>query len=97
MKKDEPKWESEVNEGWNQAIQTRYLGPTNVKGGRIKATTGSGISKTVSYDHALSIGGNHAAACKALVDKLNWGGTWLGGGSKDGYYFVMVKGVRGEA
>jgi hypothetical protein len=92
----EAKLESEVQEGWNQAIETYYIGPSNVRGSRIKAKTASGISLTLSYDSALSIGENHAAACKALVDKLNWGGSWLGGGSKRGYYFVMVKGVRGE-
>jgi hypothetical protein len=96
MTKDEPKWESEVMEGYNQAIETYYIGPSNVKGSRIKAKTASGISVTLGYDSALSIAENHSAACKALVDKLNWGGVWLGGGSKRGYYFVMVKGVRGE-
>jgi hypothetical protein len=86
----EAKLESEVQEGWNQAIETYYIGPSNVRGSRIKAKTASGISLTLSYDSALSIGENHAAACKALVDRLNWGGRWISGGTDKGQAFVMV-------
>ena len=87
----EEKRESKVKEGPFQAIQTKYIGPTNFKGGRIKAKTASGISITLSYEHVLSIGGNHAQACKALVDKLNWGGEWIGAGNENGYSWVMVE------
>jgi hypothetical protein len=87
---NEPKKESKVEAGPFQAIETRYLGPTNNRGSRVKATSGSGVSVTLSYDCALDIGENHAAACQALVDKLNWGGSWIGGGSKRGHSFVMV-------
>jgi hypothetical protein len=62
-----------------QAIQTRYFGPGNVKGSRIKATSGSGISVTVGYDHALNIDANHKAACDALKAKLNWPEPMIGG------------------
>ena len=86
----EPKRESKVEAGPYQAIETYYIGPTNSRGARVKAVSGSGISITTSYDHALSIGEVHAAACKALVDKMNWGGSWIGGGSKRGHYFVMA-------
>ena len=54
-----------------QGIETRYLGPTNSKDGRIKARAWAG-SITVAYDHALSIEGNHRAAAMALVAKLGW-------------------------
>lgn len=87
----EPKRESVVKDGPFQAILTKYLGPTNNRGSRIKATSGSGISVVVSYDSALSSGENHAAACKALVDKLNWGGQWRGGGTDKGQAFIMVE------
>ena len=36
-----------------QAIETKYFGPSNVKGSRIKATAQAG-SVTVGYDHALN-------------------------------------------
>ena len=49
-----------------QAIHTRYMGPTNTKGGRIKATAWAG-SVTVPYDHALNVEDNHRAAAGALL------------------------------
>ena len=55
-----------------QAIETKYLGCTNTKPSRIKATCAAG-SITVGYDHALNIDGNHKAAAAALRKKLEWG------------------------
>lgn len=77
-----------------QAIETRYLGPTNTKSGRIKAAAWAG-SITVPYDHALNSEDNHRAAAMALVAKLQWQGTFAQGGNAkgDGYYFVNVKGA----
>lgn len=54
-----------------QAIQTKYLGPTNNRGSRVKATAAAG-SVTVSWDYALNQCDNHRAAAKALCDKLRW-------------------------
>jgi len=54
-----------------QAIITKYLGPTNVRGSRIKATCAAG-SLTVSYDDALGSDGNHRAVAEALCVKLGW-------------------------
>lgn len=54
-----------------QAIQTRYFGPSNVRGSRIKATCAAG-SITVGYDHALNSEKNHEAAAIALIAKLGW-------------------------
>ena len=53
-----------------QAIITKYLGPTNHRGSRIKATAWAG-SVTVSYDYSVDSGGNHKAAAQAVCDKLN--------------------------
>ena len=72
------------------AITTRYMGPTNFKGSRIVVTSGNGHRMIVSWDHALDVGENHAAAAKALADKMEWGGEWVGGGTKDGYVFVNL-------
>lgn len=52
-----------------QAITTKYFGPTNFRGGRIKASAQRG-SVTVAYNHALNIEGNHRAAIDALVVKF---------------------------
>lgn len=54
-----------------QAIETKFFGPTNFKGSRIKAECAAG-SVTVGYDHALNLEENHIAAAKALVAKLDW-------------------------
>lgn len=55
-----------------QAIQTRYLGPTNTRGSRIKATCAAG-SITISYPYDLSGQAVHRRAAEALVSKLGWG------------------------
>lgn len=52
-----------------QAIITKYLGPTNTKGERIKASCEAG-SVTISYRHDLDQLQAHAAAAKALCLKL---------------------------
>lgn len=78
-----------------QAIETRYLGATNTKGGRIKATAWGG-NITVGYDYALDAQDNHRAAANALIAKMGWQGTFAQGGNVTGtgYYFVNVQGVN---
>lgn len=75
-----------------QGITTRFLGPSNVKGSRYKATArpGKGFSLTMPADHALNYEDNHAKAAQALAAKLGWDGLWVCGGSPDerGYIFV---------
>ena len=73
-----------------QAISTKYLGATNYRGSRIKATSASGHSLTVDYDDALNGEENHARAARALTVKLNWTGKYYGGATKDGYCFVYA-------
>lgn len=72
-----------------QAIHTHFIGPSNVRGSRVKARADAG-SVTIPWDHALDIEANHAAACRALVDKLGWNyGDWFGGSAFDkGYCWV---------
>jgi hypothetical protein len=52
------------------SITTKYLGPTNTRCARIKATCGNGGTITVSYDHALDGRDNHDAAAKALSEQF---------------------------
>ncbi len=61
-----------------QAITTKYFGPSNVKGSRIKATAQAG-SLTVSKDDSLNYEDAHLAAAKAFAQKLGWHGSWVGG------------------
>lgn len=77
-----------------QAIHTKFLGPTDYRGARIKATCDAG-SITVGYDHALDTGPNHAVACETLIRKLGWErhGRWVGGSAKcnpTGFVFVCI-------
>jgi hypothetical protein len=54
-----------------QAIQTKYLSPTNSRGARIKASCAAG-SITISYPYELSGQAVHRKAAEALVAKLGW-------------------------
>lgn len=73
-----------------QAIATQFHGPTNFRGARVKASADAG-SITVSWDYALNVDANHAAAARALADKLNWRGSYAIGSLKGrGYVFVLV-------
>lgn len=51
------------------AITTKFIGPTNTRGSRVKAFLPSGLSVTLSWDHALNSEENHARAAKACVQK----------------------------
>ena len=68
-------------------ILTKYLGPTNTRGSRVKATSGGGMSVVIAWDDELNIDENHAAAAAALAAKL-WQATpdqfALRGGCHDG-------------
>lgn len=77
-----------------QTIITRFLGPTNHRGSRIKATAWR-ASVTVPYDYALG-DRSHAAAAEALCDKLTAtgdGGFWrviLGAETPDATGFAFI-------
>ena len=77
-----------------QTIITKYLGPTNARGSRIKARQSASygfkpVSVTVSWDYSLSTQENHKAAAMAVADKLGWAGEWIGGDNgHDGLVFV---------
>lgn len=73
-----------------QAITTKYIGPTNFKGSRVSAVSGSGLRKTIEWDDALNQEQNHRAAAQALCDKLGWNWKFVTGGTKDGYAHVFV-------
>ena len=76
-----------------QSIETTYHGPTNTRGSRITAVTGSGHHKlTIPYPHELSGEACHAAAAEALASKLGWlnGRKLVSGETRKGYCFVLV-------
>ena len=79
-----------------QAIITKYLGPTNFRGSRVKATCQAG-SVTLPWDDALDMEENHDRAANARSAKLGWNkppyGKMVSGGlpdsSGDCYVFVQ--------
>lgn len=80
-----------------QGINTRYLGPTNARGSRIKATArkASALGKEMSHTQQYGYGNTeeeHTSAAKALATKLGWVGTWVGGGTPDenGFHYVNL-------
>ena len=62
-------------------------------GGRIKASAKSGrpLTVTIDYPHELSQSEAHAAAARALCDKMGWTPAALhqGYAAHGGYVFVM--------
>jgi hypothetical protein len=77
-----------------QAIETRYMSPTNTRGGRLKAVAWGG-SVTIPYPHECSTEDAHRAAAQALTAKMEWSGDFAQGGAAkgDGYFFVNIKGA----
>lgn len=75
-----------------QAITTKYLGPTNVRGSRVKAACDAG-SITLDWNDALHRDQNHSAAAKALAERYKWNGFYVGGSISHlggAYAFVNV-------
>lgn len=82
-----------ITHSYRVAIATKFLGPTNSRGSKIKAHRADDpkTSVTVDYDHGLGSFDNHAAAIQALIEKLGWTDTnWVTGGTSDGYVAVAV-------
>ena len=73
-----------------QAIETKYLGPANTKGARIKASAWAD-SVTIPYAYDQKINGAHDLALIALATKLEWWGVWARGGKADGTGNVYVR------
>jgi hypothetical protein len=67
-----------------QAIQTRYIGPTNHRGARIRVfSAGFPRGITVPWKDELGISDNHRAAVEAFLRRHEWWGVWIGGGMPD--------------
>ena len=79
-----------------KAISTRYLGPTDRNGDRVKANDGDGNTITIPWDYAQSNETNHQFAALALAGKMQWGGTMHGGHTRNGMVWVFEGGPRFE-
>ena len=83
------------------AIQTKYLGPTDHKGSRIKAwfgERGHGMSVVLHWADELNVTDNHRRAAEELRRRMvasdRWGGMWakarlLGADVTEGMVFVF--------
>lgn len=74
-----------------QAITTKYIGPGNVRGSRLKVEC---AAKTifVEWEPSLGVDDNHEAAARALASKLGWKAEWFHGVLKDGrHVFVQTR------
>lgn len=77
-----------------QAIETRYIGPTDHRGARVKALAEAG-TVTVPWDDGLDSVDNHNAAARALVVKLGWADrTWYRGAVPKARGYVYVCSYR---
>jgi hypothetical protein len=80
-----------------QAIVTKYLGPTDHHGSRVKARCEAG-SLTLGWDYAHGPEENHKRCAEALQLQLGWGNRYfIGGalpGTAEGFCFVDVGPAR---
>lgn len=69
-----------------QAIVTKFIGPTNYRGARVKARAQAG-SVVVPWDHGRDVDYNHKLAALVLAERYGWPAKWAdwtGGGLPDG-------------
>lgn len=79
-----------------QAIQVKYLGPTDSNGSRYKAVCQAG-SITDNRDYALSDEADQKRVAELLVAKLKWNMEVIDAGVlKDGSRVFMVKYKEGD-
>jgi hypothetical protein len=76
------------NKDNRQAIETKYIGPTNQRGARIRATPVGGGDLMHNWNYSLGIEGNHFAAAEALRVELNWSSIKAGSATAKGYAFA---------
>lgn len=78
-----------------QAIETKYLGPTNTKSSRITARCEAGhITSTSHHNRATNVEDDHRWAAIELITKLGWFGHWVQGAvpsNNKGYVFVCYQ------
>ena len=74
-----------------QAVETKFLGPTNRAGSRIKAIAEAG-SITLDWDYELNPAENHIKAAELLCAKFNWKYKELiTGGTRTGYVHCLKR------
>ncbi len=76
-----------------QAIVTKWLGPTNTKGSRIRVTC-QAKTMIVPWDDGLGVEENHKKAAATLIAELGWETDcyprWYAGALPDGTGYAIV-------
>lgn len=72
-----------------KTILTKYMGPTNCRGSKIKASDEDGNTVTLPYDSAKNSNDCHLEAAVALCQKMDWIGKLHGGHTKAGMVWVF--------
>jgi hypothetical protein len=80
-----------------QAILTKFLGPTNTRGSRVRASAEAG-SVTIECDDRIGMEKNHIAAARALALKYGWAAKYYGGGmpQTSGHAYAFVCSDRAD-
>lgn len=73
-----------------QAIETRFLPPTNTKDSRVVAVSCGGSRIILGWNHALNPESNHIGAARALAKKLEWTCDMHTGTLKRSYVHVFT-------
>jgi hypothetical protein len=60
-----------------QAIETKFLPPTNHRGARIRVRAQAGF-REYPWNHALDSEANHLEAAKRFAKEKGWEGLWYG-------------------
>ncbi len=71
-----------------KAITTKFFGPTNTRGSRIKASDSDGNSVVIGYDHASH--DPHREAAITLCRKMKWDGILVEGSLGTGNVYVFL-------
>ena len=90
-----------VSESYRVTLRAKYLPVTNYRGSRIKVSRYEANTYgrdpqtvTVSWDYALGIGENYAAAIAEYVRRAGWGGQWVSSMIDGGAVGVCVDAVK---
>ena len=86
------KSEKQVENFSLQTIKVKYLGPTNSRGARVKASTAHGDSVTLDYDYGLNGSQNFDNAALKLATNLGWtlNCNLIGGCFGNDYFYNLV-------
>ena len=80
-----------ISNSFRQSITTKYHGTSS----RISATCQAG-RVYIDYMQGDGVQLNHDNAAKACIEKFEWNGEWVSGGSQDGsgYVYIDLSGVQ---